>query len=158
MKKMGLSTKVFIGFMLGIALGLIFKQDILVIKPIGELFLTLIKMLVVPLIFFSIVSGVASISDVQKLKRIGSKTMLYYVSTTMLAGCIGLVVAHIIQPGSNFDMSSLQAVSTVEAKEMPSLGETLLSIFPSNPVLKPWPMVTLCKLLYLHYSSVFQLH
>ncbi|MBP6346685.1 MAG: dicarboxylate/amino acid:cation symporter, partial [Neisseriaceae bacterium] len=134
MKKMGLSTKVFLGFVVGIALGLIFKQDILVIKPVGDLFLTLIKMLVVPLVFFSIVSGVASISDVQKLKRIGSKTMLYYVVTTMLAGCIGLAVAHIVQPGSNFDLASLQTAAAVEAKAMPTLGETLLSIFPSNPV------------------------
>ncbi|WP_281215527.1 cation:dicarboxylate symporter family transporter [Bacillus altitudinis] len=76
MKKLGLGTKVFIGFVIGILLGLIFKEKILIIKPIGDIFLTLIKMIVVPLIFFSITSGIFSIGDVQKLKKIGTKTLI----------------------------------------------------------------------------------
>lgn len=134
MKKMSLSTKVFIGFIIGILLGIVFKDNILVIKPIGELFLTLIKMLVVPLVFFSIVSGVTSISDVQKLKRIGLKTVLYYLVTTMLAGMIGLLVAYIVKPGSNFDMAVIGSKESAPVSEMPTLGQTILGMFPSNPV------------------------
>ncbi len=135
MKKLGLGTKVFIGFVLGIVLGFIFKEDILVIQPIGDIFLTLIQMIVVPLIFFSITSGIFSIGDVQKLKRIGTKILLYYILTTFLAGGIGLVVANLFQPGSGVDLSDLDAASgEYETTEIPSFSETILGMFPTNPV------------------------
>lgn len=69
MKKLGLSTRVFIGFGLGILLGVIFGEKVLVIKIIGDIFLKLIKMLTVPLVFFSIISGITNLTDVNKLKR-----------------------------------------------------------------------------------------
>ena len=84
MKKLGLTSKIFIGFALGIILGLIFKEKVLILKPLGDIFLTLIKMIVVPLVFCSITSGVASIGDINRLKRIGSRTVIYFVVTTML--------------------------------------------------------------------------
>ncbi|MGW6666073.1 MULTISPECIES: cation:dicarboxylate symporter family transporter [Peribacillus] len=133
-KKLGLGTKVFIGFVIGIILGLIFKEKILIIKPIGDIFLTLIKMIVVPLIFFSITSGIFSIGDVQKLKRIGTKTLVYYIGTTLLAGGIGLLVAHLFKPGKGIDIANIETSSEYEASEIPTFGETILGLFPSNPV------------------------
>ncbi|MDK9711704.1 dicarboxylate/amino acid:cation symporter [Acidaminobacter sp.] len=130
---MQLSTKVFIGFGLGILLGVIFKEKILIIKPLGDLFLRLIKMIVVPLIFFSIVSGVASMGDVKKLQRVGSKTLLYYLVTTGIAGLIGLFAAKLIKPGANFSMALIQT-GNVEVKEAPKLLDTLLNMVPTNPV------------------------
>ncbi|STZ76359.1 dicarboxylate/amino acid:cation symporter [Bergeriella denitrificans] len=134
MKKLSLSTKVAIGFAAGIVLGLIFQEKVLVIKPVGMIFLTLIKMIVVPLVFFSIASSVTGIDNIQRLKRIGGKTLLYYVSTTVLAGCIGLTVAHLLQPGAGMDISAL-AVSNqpTENKEIPNIGQTIVSLFPANP-------------------------
>lgn len=133
-KKLGLGTKVFIGFVIGIILGLIFKEKILIVKPIGDIFLTLIKMIVVPLIFFSITSGIFSIGDVQKLKRIGTKTLVYYIGTTLLAGGIGLLVAHLFKPGKGINIANIEASSEFEASEIPTFGETVLGLFPSNPV------------------------
>ena len=134
MKKLGLTSKIFIGFALGIILGLIFGEKVTVIKPLGDIFLTLIKMIVVPLVFCSITSGVASIGDINKLKRIGSKTLIYFVVATMLAGIIGLVIAQLVQPGSGVELNMIQANSKYEAKEMPILAKTLLDMFPSNPI------------------------
>ncbi|MCY8935201.1 dicarboxylate/amino acid:cation symporter [Peribacillus frigoritolerans] len=133
-KKLGLGTKVFIGFVIGIILGLIFKEKILIVKPIGDIFLTLIKMIVVPLIFFSITSGIFSIGDVQKLKRIGTKTLVYYIGTTLLAGGIGLLIAHLFKPGKGIDIANIETSSEYEASEIPTFGETILGLFPSNPV------------------------
>ncbi|MBF4694439.1 dicarboxylate/amino acid:cation symporter [Fusibacter ferrireducens] len=130
--KMQLSTKVFIGFGLGIILGLIFKEQILVIKPLGDLFLRLIKMIVVPLVFFSIISGVASMGDIKKLQRVGSKTLLYYFVTTAISGLIGLTVARALKPGAGFALDMIQN-GTVEAKEAPKFMDTLLNMVPVNP-------------------------
>ena len=134
MKKLGLTSKIFIGFALGIILGLIFGEKVTVIKPLGDIFLTLIKMIVVPLVFCSITSGVASIGDINKLKRIGSITLIYFVVATMLAGIIGLVIAQLVQPGSGVELNMIQANSKNEAKDMPTLAKTLLDMFPSNPI------------------------
>lgn len=134
MKKIGLTTKIFIGFIVGILIGIIFKEKALVLKPIGDVFLTLIKMIVVPLVFFSIVSGVASIGDINKLTRIGSKTILYFIATTALAGIIGCIVSNLLQPGSGVDISGLVSSGEIKAKEMPTLGATILGMFPSNPI------------------------
>ena len=134
MKKLGLTSKIFIGFALGIILGLIFKEKVLILKPLGDIFLTLIKMIVVPLVFCSITSGVASIGDINRLKRIGSRTVIYFVVTTTLAGIIGLLIANFVQPGAGVDLNMIQASSKFQAKEMPTLAKTLLDMFPSNPI------------------------
>jgi Na+/H+-dicarboxylate symporter len=132
-KKMQLATKVFIGFGLGIVLGVIFKEKIMFVKPLGDLFLRLIKMIVVPLVLFSIIGGVASIGDIKKLKRLGSKTLLYYIITTLFSGIIGLIVANIINPGKGFSMN-LITTGKVEAAVAPKFTDTLLNMVPTNPV------------------------
>jgi Na+/H+-dicarboxylate symporter len=134
MKKMGLTTKIFIGFILGIILGIIFRDKIIFIKPIGDIFLILIKMIVVPLVFLSIVTGVASIGDIKKLKKIGTKTLLYFVVTTALAGVIGLIISHFIQPGAGVDISIIGDAGKYQVKTMPTLGSTILGMFPDNPI------------------------
>lgn len=133
MKKLQLSTKVFIGFGLGILLGIIFKDKATVVKPIGDLFLRLIKMIVVPLVACSIISGIASMSDIKKLRRIGGKVLLYYVFTTLCAGIVGLIVANIMRPGAGFVLNDI-AQGAYEAKEAPSFAQTLLQMVPTNPI------------------------
>ncbi|MCQ4924357.1 dicarboxylate/amino acid:cation symporter [Tissierella carlieri] len=132
-KKLSLSAKVFIGFGLGIILGIIFKEKILIIKPVGDIFLRLIKMIVVPLIFFSIAAGVCSIGDMQKLKRIGSKTLIYYLLTTALAGAISLTLANIIGPGRGLSAEEIVGTGMVyEATAAPTIGDTILGMVPDN--------------------------
>ena len=131
MKKLGLSTRVFIGFGLGILLGVIFGEKILVIKIIGDIFLKLIKMLTVPLVFFSIISGITNLTDVNKLKLVGAKILGMYVVTTLLAGFIGLGIAHLINPGVGFQIDS-SAIGSYEATAMNSVSDTLLAMVPDN--------------------------
>lgn len=132
--KFGLTAKVMIGFAIGVLLGGIFHEKITVIKPLGTLFLRLVKMVVVPMIFFSIVTGITSMSDIKKLKRIGLKTISFYCLTTVCAACIGLMAANYVQPGKGFDLSDIIMTENYEASELPSVGETLLEMFPDNVV------------------------
>lgn len=132
MKKIELSTKVFIGFAIGLLAGVLFKESAMVAKPIGDLFLNLISMIVVPLVAFSIASGVSNMGDIQKLKRVGSKTLLFYIITTAFSGMIGLAVAHIIAPGQGFEIG-LISTEQVQPKEMAGFAETILNMVPTNP-------------------------
>lgn len=135
MKKLNMSAKVFIGFGVGILLGLIFQKDILFIQPIGDLFLKLIQMIVIPMVFLSIISGIASIGDIGKLRRIGTKVLSFYIITTVLSAVIGLIVAHIMQPGANFPKS--QIINTgepIKTAEPMTVSQTILSMIPTNPL------------------------
>lgn len=135
MKKLSMSAKVFLGFGIGIVLGMIFQKDILFVKPVGDIFLKLIQMIVIPLIFCSIISGIASIGDIGKLRRIGTKVMGFYIVTTILSTILGLVVAHIIRPGTGFRMYDIQASGeAVKAAEPMSVGSAILGMIPSNPI------------------------
>ena len=100
--------------------------------PLGTIFLNLIKMLIVPLVFFSIAVGVANIGDPKKLGRMGGKTMAFFFSTTAIAITIGIVFALVLKPGvgGSFDTSNLE----YEATEAPPVTDTLLGIIPANPI------------------------
>ena len=134
-KKMALTTKIFIGLALGILLGIILQPnpDIATsyIKPFGTLFLNLIKLVIVPLVFSSLVVGACSMDDVRKLGRIGGKTVAYYMLTTAFAVTIGLVLANLSNVGGGF---SIPNDASVEIAAAPSVVETLLNIIPSNPL------------------------
>lgn len=143
-KKLGLTSKIFIGILLGAILGLILKgmpdgtlkNTILldgVLKLMGSGFITSIKMLVVPLVFVSLVCGSSSMGDVKKIGRIGVKTLLFYLATTALAISLALGVGKLINPGIGLDMSNLitQQPTIGESK---SFVEILLSMIPTNPI------------------------
>ena len=133
MKKVSLSVKIFIGLALGVLVGLMISPEIATtfIKPLGTLFLNLIKMIIVPLVLSSLVVGSASTGDVGKLGRIGIKTLAYYLVTTAFAVMLGLLLANILNPGLGL---SIPMDATAEAKEIPSVVDTLLNIIPTNPI------------------------
>lgn len=135
MKKLSLTTKIFIGLALGIIIGLFLQTapDIAnnYIKPFGTLFLNMIKLVIVPLVFSSLVVGTCSLDDVRKLGRIGGKTVAYYMITTAFAVTIGLVLANITNVGGGY---SVPTDATVEIAEAPNVISTLLNIIPSNPL------------------------
>lgn len=130
---MSLTVKVLIGFVVGIALGLIFGESITVISFIGDIFLALLKMCIVPLVFFSIITGISSIADPKKLKRIGIKTLCFYIITTVCCAIVGMIVANVLTPGSGFVIESADTAG-YEATAVPSVTETLVSMFPTNIV------------------------
>lgn len=131
-KKLSLATKTFIGFGLGIVIGLVFGEKATIVKPLGTIFLNMIKMIVVPMIFFSITAGVASLGDLKKLRNIGVKVVGLYALTSALCVGLGLIMANIINPGKGFDLTALSQSTDYEAQAMPSIIDTLIDMFPSN--------------------------
>jgi len=130
-KNISILGKIGIAFILGIIAGFLFGPSIEMIKPIGTLFIRLLQMLVFPLIFFSIVGGVASISDTKKMARIGLKAVIYFMLTTAFAIIIGLVFANVLKPGAGTSLS-IEGLK-VDATKAPSMVDTLLNMVPTNP-------------------------
>ena len=134
-KKLPLAFWIFTGLLLGIlaGMGLMKTPEIATtyIKPFGTLFLNLVKFIVVPIVLFSIMSGVISMRDIRKVGSIGVKTIVYYMCTTALAVVIGLALANAFK-GSFGEISASGLEYT--AKEAPSFIETLVNIFPSNVI------------------------
>lgn len=133
MSKKYLPYRVAVGFIVGILVGLFFKNFSIWVKPAGTLFMNLIKMLIVPVIFFSVTSGIAAIGDVQKLKRVGGKVVSVYVIMTILACVIGIILVNIVHPGANFDMTGMQAFDASKVKA-PNFGNFLFNMVPTNIV------------------------
>ncbi len=107
------------------------------VKPVGTVFINLIKMVVVPLIFFSLVSGITGMSDATAFKRIGGKSVFAYLLTGAFAVCIGLLFATLFQPGLGVDLSSLQGMtgsSTPAAAPTTGLIDIFVNIVPTNIV------------------------
>ncbi|WP_022872948.1 dicarboxylate/amino acid:cation symporter [Nesterenkonia alba] len=120
--------KLTIALVLGIVAGLIFGPDISIIEPLGQIFINLLMMLVMPLILFTLVAGVASVSP-KTIGRIGGKTLLYYMVTTAFAMVIGIGLALLISPGTGLDLPSDAEADEAEA---PPLAEVLVDIVPDN--------------------------
>ncbi|MGD8326079.1 MAG: cation:dicarboxylase symporter family transporter, partial [Sphingomonadales bacterium] len=124
--------RVFGALLAGIIFGLIAGQDAALIKPVGDIFIRLIKMLVVPLIFVSLISGVTAMEDVSKLGRLGVKTIGTFFVTSALAVTTGLVMANLIGPGIGAPSEGLELPGVAPAQV--TAVDTLLNIIPTNPV------------------------
>ncbi|MGM9916325.1 cation:dicarboxylate symporter family transporter [Anaerotignum sp.] len=146
-KSLGLTTKIFIALILGAIFGIILhyavpsshiKDDILVegvLYIIGQGFIRLMKMLVVPLVFCSIVCGSMAIGDTKKLGTVGVRTLIFYMATTSLAICVALTMGNLLDPGVGLDMSAISANATeVQTMEATSMASTILNIIPDNPI------------------------
>lgn len=115
---------------LGVIVGVIWGDGVTNIAWIGELFIRLIRMVVVPLVFVTLVSGVISMGDPSKLGSLGVRTLAIYLITTLVAIIIGLTLAAFMQPGVGVDLS---AVAPTAVQEAVPLGERLMQIVPDNP-------------------------
>ena len=143
---LGLTTKIFIALLAGAILGIIlcylvpdssFKKDVIVegiLYVVGQGFIRLMKMLVVPLVFCSLVCGSMAIGDTKTLGKVGVKTIGFYLVTTALAVCVALGSALLINPGRGLDMDAVQKGTVSSATETTSLVDTLLNIIPKNPI------------------------
>ncbi len=149
-KKLGLTSRIFIALILGMICGVVFHylvpegfvRDTVFVEGIfyviGQGFIRLMQMLVVPLVFCSIVCGAASIGDTKTLGTVGVKTLVFYVCTTAIAVAVALTVANLINPGVGVDMSSILVDTSASEKlgqaEEVSVVDTLLGIIPTNPI------------------------
>ena len=144
-KKLGLTTLIFIALIAGAITGIIINycipsnkivDDFIVsglFYVVGQGFIRLMRMLVVPLVFCSIVCGSMAVGDTKKLGAVGLKTMLFYLCTTALAVVVALCIANVINPGIGLDMSAIKITSKVtESTQATSVTETLLNIIPTN--------------------------
>ena len=143
LKNIGLGNWILIGMVLGLIVGLFlnfFVKDPFIKNTIlmnnvfhlgGTVFIRLMKMLVVPLVFCSIVVGVASISDVKKIGTIGGTTVLFYILTTAMAVTIALFIGMMIKPGLGLNMASVAQASNVTLNQ--SMTDTIVNIIPENP-------------------------
>lgn len=144
LKKISLGNWILISMILGLIVGLIlnfyvtdpFIKNIILIDNVfflgGNLFIKLMKMLVVPLVFCSIIVGVTSISDIRKIGAIGGRAILIYLITTALAVTIALLIAKIINPGIGLNMVGLADPSNVTTNV--TITNTILSMVPENPL------------------------
>ncbi|MFH1009012.1 MAG: dicarboxylate/amino acid:cation symporter, partial [Candidatus Latescibacterota bacterium] len=130
--KLKLSTQIFLGILFGLLAGVILGEHTSYIRPIGTVFLRLLKMIIVPLILASVVTGVAGIGDVRNLGRIGGKTILYYLTTTGISVIIGLILVNVVRPGVGADIG-LSAIPERLREAAPSLLDTMIRVVPTNP-------------------------
>ena len=134
-----LYLQVLTAIILGILLGNFYPEIAVSMKPLGDGFIKLIKMLITPIIFCTIVSGIAGMQNMEKVGRVGLKTLLYFEVASTIALILGLLVVHILKPGvgMNIDIHTLDAQSLniyTEAAKTHSIVDFLLNIIPSSVV------------------------
>ena len=128
--QLGLFTRIMVGFVLGIAAGLIFGEKATKLAFLGTILTRLLTMVVAPLVLGLLICSAADVKDFKTLGKIGGKTLGIFLGGTAIAVAIGLVLCNIMQIGAGFVMESAQAY---DAKEIPSIVDTLMDIIPTNP-------------------------
>ncbi|MEB2494500.1 cation:dicarboxylase symporter family transporter [Peribacillus frigoritolerans] len=141
MKKFGLATQIFVALVLGIVVGALFHGNetvMAILVPIGDIFIHLIKMIVIPIVMAALVVSIAGVGDLKKLGKLGGKTLLYFEIVTTIAIVIGLLAANLFHPGSGLDTSNLEKSDiskyeeTTKTAGSSGFGETISHIVPQN--------------------------
>jgi aerobic C4-dicarboxylate transport protein len=132
-----LYVQVLIAIVIGIAIGHFFPKTGVAMKPLGDGFIQLIKMMIAPVIFCTVVHGIASMSDLTKIGRVGLKTLVYFEVVSTLALAIGLIIGEVVHPGAGFniDPASLNpdaVKSYVQSAKQESVVAHLLAIIPNS--------------------------
>lgn len=138
-KRISLPVQILIALLLGIAVGVVLEtvglKDITTnyIKPFGDIFVNLLKFIVVPVVLVSMIDGILSMDDMKKVGAVGWKTVVYFLCTTAVACVIGLALANVFNGAGLFpDLSGELGSATYEAAEFGGFMSTLVNIFPSN--------------------------
>lgn len=134
-KKMSLTLKIFLGMALGIIFGWLFGQQISSIKIVGDIFLRLIQMAIIPLIFTGVSCAIGGLGgDLKKLGSIGYKVILFYVGTTLIAISIGLFIGNIFVPGVGVSAPTELLSAPITEVKTPKVADVILAMVPKNPV------------------------
>jgi proton glutamate symport protein len=129
--KLKVHTQILIAIVLGVAAGILLGEKAAHIKIVGDMFIRLLKAIIIPLILASMVAGIISLGDVRKLGRIGLKTFIYYAATTTLAVGVGLVLVNVMKPGVGVEIGTKPAAE-VAGGEVPSVLSIISDIIPAN--------------------------
>lgn len=142
MKKLGLASQILIALVLGVVVGALFYQNATVINvltPIGDIFIHLIKMIVLPIVIAALIVAVAGVGDMKTIGRLGGKTILYFEIVTTIALAVGLLAANVFHPGTGIDMSNMEKgdISKYEetsksSSEKATFAETIVHLVPTN--------------------------
>lgn len=131
-----MTVQVLFAILLGVLFGQFFPKYAVELKVLGDIFIKLIKMVIAPIIFFTVVHGIASMGDMKKVGRIGGKALLYFEIVTTIALAIGLVVVNIVKPGSGIDISKAtgDVAQYAEKAHENSVMGFIMSIVPDNVI------------------------
>jgi proton glutamate symport protein len=130
------ASRIFIGLLLGIAVGWLWPSFGLAVRPLADVFLRMIKMIVAPLLFSTLIVGIAGSGDLKSLGRIGLKAIVYFEAATTVALLIGLVLVNVFQPGAGLSLplgADTAVVSSME-QDQPQAWDLLLHMFPTSVV------------------------
>jgi proton glutamate symport protein len=135
-KGLGLTSQIFIALILGGVFGYVFPTHGQALKPIGDMFIRMIKMIVVPLIFSSLIMGIAGTGDFKKLGRLGGKAIIWFEVATTLALVVGLVVANVFQPGVGLSLTATGDASAAAgaAKKTIDMMQMVVNMIPTNAI------------------------
>lgn len=131
MKKSKSAIMIFVSLLASVVIGAALQGNVEtaeLFRPLGTIYINLIKMIMVPLVFSSLIVGISSITDVKKIGKMGMITVVFFTMTTAIAVIIGLVLSNIFKPGAGIVVGS----EVYEAKEFPGIADQIVSIFPSN--------------------------
>ncbi len=132
-----LGAIIIIAMLVGIVTGAIMGESASMFRPIGDLFVQLIRMVVIPLVAVSIIGGAASIGNGKSAGKIGASAFAYYLGTTVIAVVLGLVAGEIFKPGSGISLESVNSMFSneyIDKGSLPGFWETLIGIVPANPI------------------------
>ncbi|TVQ42966.1 MAG: dicarboxylate/amino acid:cation symporter [Gloeocapsa sp. DLM2.Bin57] len=140
-KKIGLANRILLAMLLGVVFGIVCNLFLpesfnlalnkWLLNPIGTIFLRAIRMVVVPLVLFSLIGGTASIGDIRKLGRVGIKTIAYFMLTTAFSITLALLFTNLLQPGAG--ATPMETAQEIAASEAPFIMDMLVAIVPNNP-------------------------
>lgn len=126
--------QIFLGMIIGAIAGLVLGDNATYLKPVGDIFVNMIKMIVVPLIFFSICSAITSMEQSHSLGRIGGKSLLIYLASTAVAIVIGLFLANVFDPSEGITNTELFGSKKEIQPKTVSFSETIVGMIPTNPI------------------------
>lgn len=130
--KQSLANKIFIFIIIGVVAGLVFGAKVTVVKPIGDIFIRLVQMMVILLIVPALINGMSVIDDPKKIGRVGVKIAVIFVLTTVVAGIMALILGNVTGPGNGFSMALPEGFKYVKPDQ--TIRDVLVGIVPKNPV------------------------
>jgi len=145
--KLKMHTQILIAIVLAVVAGIVLGEKAGRVKIVGDIFIRLLKAIIIPLILASMVAGIVSLGDIRKLGRIGLRTVVYYMATTTLAVAVGLLLVNLIKPGTGVDMGAETTTQTAEAKYLPCCPLSRISSRQTCSTL--WLKTKSCRLFFL---------
>ncbi len=128
-RRTGPGTRILIGMLVGVVVGAVMGERVVVVQPVGDLFINLLILAAVPLVFFNLLAGLTALADVRTLGRLAGKTVGYYLTTDVIALSLGIGAAALLQPGAGMQLTE-QVAGPVG--EVPGVAEILLGMIPTN--------------------------